>query len=246
MCIVSYHRIVSQQNKPLTVSYLLRCSDDSESSHDHDDEVGDEGEEDNGLRRSRRATKGRRFAYWKGERPIYESGTMVGLQPVEPTPMKKKKKNKKRKMDRTIEEKEEEKKRNRMHKMSKGKKTVVEEEEEEEQGNRQGVPMEEELQVDDDDDDVQGDAMDDFVVVDVPSSNKYVDRSDNSKFIVWNEYERSETMMQVVRTTEFSQPTMQLQKGVMRPPERDQVGFACHVFNVDEVPGTLSGWLSGE
>jgi hypothetical protein len=88
--------------------------------------------------------------------------------------------------------------------------------------------------------------MDDFVVVDVPSSNKYVDRSDNSKFIVWNEYERSETMMQVVRTTEFSQPTMQLQKGVMRPPERDQVGFACHVFNVDEVPGTISGWLSGE
>lgn len=244
MCIVSYHRIVSQQNTPLTVSYLLRCSDDSESSHDHDDEVGDEGEEDNGLRRSRRATKGRRFAYWKGERPIYESGTMVGLQPVEPTPMKKK--NKKRKIDRTIEkEKEVEKKRNRMHKMSKGKKTVVEEEEEEEQGNRQDVPMEEELQVDDDDD-VQGDAMDDFVVVDVPSSNKYVDRSDNSKFIVWNEYERSEVMMQVVRTTEFSQPMMQLQKGIMRPPERDQVGFACHVFNVDEVPGTLSGWLSGE
>lgn len=235
MCIVSYHRIVSQQNTPLTVSYFLRCSDDSESSHDHDDEKGDEEEEDNGLRRSRRATKGRRFAYWKGERPIYESGTMVGLQPVEPTPVKK---NKKRKMDRAKEE-EDKKKRNRMHKTSKGKKTVVEEEEE--QGNRQDVPMEEV-----DDDDVQGDAMDDFVVVDVPSSNKYVDRSDNSKFIVWNEYERSETMMQVVRTTEFSQPTMQLQKGVMRPPERDQVGFACHVFNVDEVPGTISGWLSGE
>lgn len=232
MCIVSYHRIVSQQNTSLTVSYLLRCSDDSESSHDHDDEEGDEGEEDNGLRRSRRATKGRRFAYWKGERPIYESGTMVGLQPVEPTPVKK---NKKRKMDRAKEE-EDKKKRNRMHKTSKGKKTVVEVEEEE-QGNRQEV---------DDDDDVQGDAMDDFVVVDVPSSNKYVDRSDNSKFIVWNEYERSETMMQVVRTTEFSQPTMQLQKGIMRPPERDQVGFACHVFNVDEVPGTISGWLSGE
>jgi len=235
MCIVSYHRIVSQQNTSLTVSYLLRCSDDSGSSHDHDDEEGDEGEEDNGLRRSRRATKGRRFAYWKGERPIYESGTMVGLQPVEPTPVKK---NKKRKMDRTKEE-EDKKKRNRMHKTSKGKKTVVEVEE---QGNRQDVPMEEERQ----DDDVQGDAMDDFVVVDVPSSNKYVDRSDNSKFIVWNEYERSETMMQVVRTTEFSQPTMQLQKGIMRPPERDQVGFACHVFNVDEVPGTISGWLSGE
>lgn len=165
---------------------------------------------------------------------------MVGLQPVEPTPVKK---NKKRKMDRAKEE-EDKKKRNRMHKTSKGKKTVVEVEEEE-HGNRQDVPMEEELQ-DDDDDDVQGDAMDDFVVVDVPSSNKYVDRSDNSKFIVWNEYERSETMMQVVRTTEFSQPTMQLQKGIMRPPERDQVGFACHVFNVDEVPGTISGWLSGE
>jgi hypothetical protein len=163
---------------------------------------------------------------------------MVGLQPVEPTPVKKNKK-RKRKMDRTIEKKKE------IHKTSKGKKAVVEVE----GGSRQDVPMEDRLQDDVDDDvgdDVQGDAMDDFVVVDVPSSNKYVDRSDNSKFIVWNEYERSETMMQVVRTTEFSQPTMQLQKGVMRPPERDQVGFACHVFNVDEVPGTLSGWLSGE
>lgn len=224
---------------------LLRYSD-SESSHDHDDDDegddDDEDEEDNGLRRSRRATKGRRFAYWKGERPIYESGTMVGLQPVEPTPVKKKKRKR-------APEKEQEEKRKRTHNTSKGRKTVVEVEKE--KGNRSGVSMGEELQDNDEeeeDEDVEqgDDAVDDFVVVDVPSSNKYVDRSDHSKFIVWNEYDRSETLMQVVRTTEFSQPTMQLQKGVLRPPERDQVGFACHVFNVDEVPGTLSGWLSGE
>ena len=53
---------------------------------DTSEEDSEEGTE--GLRRSRRATKGRRFAYWKGERPIYEEGTMVGLITAEPTPKK--------------------------------------------------------------------------------------------------------------------------------------------------------------
>ena len=45
-------------------------------------------EEDGGRRRSKRATKGQRFEFWKGERPIYEKGTLVEIHPPEPTPQK--------------------------------------------------------------------------------------------------------------------------------------------------------------
>lgn len=56
-----------------------------DSDNDEDDY------ENNGhLRRSKRATKGRRFAFWKGERPLYEQGTMVGILHSAPTPVKKK------------------------------------------------------------------------------------------------------------------------------------------------------------
>lgn len=47
-------------------------------------------------RRSRRATKGKRFAFWKNERPLYQEGTLVGLIEAQPTPQKKSSKNGKR------------------------------------------------------------------------------------------------------------------------------------------------------
>lgn len=37
-------------------------------------------------RRSSRVTKGRRFAFWKNERPVYEGGQLVGILAAEPTP----------------------------------------------------------------------------------------------------------------------------------------------------------------
>ena len=49
----------------------------------------DEEEEETG-RRSNRVTKGRRFAYWKNERPVYERGQLIGILAAEPTPRKRK------------------------------------------------------------------------------------------------------------------------------------------------------------
>jgi hypothetical protein len=54
-------------------------------SHFPDD---DDEEANEGTRRSRRATKGKRVAYWKGERNIYEGGRLVGLVTANPTPKK--------------------------------------------------------------------------------------------------------------------------------------------------------------
>lgn len=88
---------MQQEKKTSKVKKLLGLSDD-EMSVETESDNSDEGE---GVRRSRRATKGRRFAFWKGERPLYQEGTMVGLMQVEPTPVKAKKglKNKKRKRE---------------------------------------------------------------------------------------------------------------------------------------------------
>lgn len=61
------------------IDYIILCADSS-------DEVNSETGQP--VRKSRRATKGRRFAFWKNERPLYEEGTMVGVLKAEPTPKK--------------------------------------------------------------------------------------------------------------------------------------------------------------
>ena len=56
------------------------------------DEVRDKSyveDDDDGARRSRRATKGKRFQYWKNERPVYDKGQIIGLLTADPTPKKK-------------------------------------------------------------------------------------------------------------------------------------------------------------
>lgn len=68
----------------LNDSINRRYLDDDEE----DDDDADGG--DSRVRRSRRATKGKRFAFWKGERPVYEKGDIVGLLKAAPTPAKRK------------------------------------------------------------------------------------------------------------------------------------------------------------
>ena len=58
---------------------------------DIDDDDEDD-EEDTGARRSKRATKGQKFAFWKNERPVYQRGELVGRIAADPTPRKPKKK----------------------------------------------------------------------------------------------------------------------------------------------------------
>lgn len=58
------------------------AEDDILDGGDSDSDAGD------GIRRSRRVTKGRRFAYWKGERPVYDGGTIVDIASAAVTPAK--------------------------------------------------------------------------------------------------------------------------------------------------------------
>jgi len=58
---------------------------------DDEEEEEEEEEEEDGHsnRRSRRVTKGKKLAWWKGERPVYDGGRMIGLLTANPTPQKK-------------------------------------------------------------------------------------------------------------------------------------------------------------
>ena len=80
--------------KPLTISHKKRKAVYTSDEEDAANDLGiNSGSEDEGAtRRSRRATKGQKFAFWKGERPIYEHGTLVGINQAAKTPVKPKSK----------------------------------------------------------------------------------------------------------------------------------------------------------
>eukprot|EP00605_Chrysophyceae_sp_TOSAG23-4_P000430 GSChrysophyteH1.ASY1.ANO1.487.1 assembled CDS len=61
---------------------------DGDDDGDADEEEEEEEDERMGARRSKRVTKGKKMAWWKGERPVYDAGRMIGLLTSKPTPVK--------------------------------------------------------------------------------------------------------------------------------------------------------------
>ena len=59
-----------------------------EAIRNRDVGLEDEEEGEEAGRRSNRVTKGRRFEFWKNERPVYERGQLIGILAAEPTPRK--------------------------------------------------------------------------------------------------------------------------------------------------------------
>jgi hypothetical protein len=79
-----------------TLGLGLGEEDDEEDGlllHSDEDDLGSQGSGGpEGVRRSRRVTKGQRFQFWKNERPVYQQGRIIGLLTAEPTPHKPKRK----------------------------------------------------------------------------------------------------------------------------------------------------------
>jgi len=198
-----------RQVKELAKAGVKRGKKSSLYNSDEDEELADtDNSEDggDGLRRSRRATKGKKFAFWKGERPIYrEGGTMVGLLQADPTPKKQAKKK------RLVKTKE----------VRKG------------QGAFEGDEWEDER-----------DAMP-LPPLKLPDSVQYISRTDCEQLAVWNDSTEAQENMRVVCTAESLQPALALPRTAKRPAGRDRVGYAAHAFNMPEVPGVSSGWISG-
>lgn len=72
-------------------SFMSEVRKKKASSSYIDDPSLDGDEDDGEVRRSRRATKGMKFAFWKGERAVYDHGKIVGMLKANPTPAKSKK-----------------------------------------------------------------------------------------------------------------------------------------------------------
>lgn len=79
----------------------------------------------------------------------------------------------------------------------------------------------------------------------LPKGVNYIDRKKFTDLLVWNDSTESESSMHIVRTTESVYPAMPLPQTAQRPPGKNKVGYAAHYFNIPEVPGQVSGWISG-
>lgn len=197
-------KLVTKKVTKLSELENLGPSSDSESVTS---ESESEAEAGGGLRRSRRATKGRRFAFWKGERPLYEQGTLVGLLQADPTPAKKTAK-------RGREDKRDNK---RKYKTSST----------------------------DHDRDSYSDELPPLPPSKLPKDLKYIPRTDVDRLAVWDEVLETSYEMKVVVKAESLLPASALPRTAQRPPGKDKVGYAAHSFNVPEIPGVMSGWISG-
>lgn len=177
-----------------------------------EEEEEQDSEEECGRRRSKRATKGQRFQFWKGERPIYEKGTLVEIHAPDPTPQKRKRP--------TAKVTEDGKAAKRAKKATRA--DHSDDEEEREHAAAHKLPP-----------------------VRVPKNVKYLARDDIETLEIWDEVQETQGAEKVFCTAESLLPPVALPRTAKRQPGRDKVGFAAHSFNVQEVPNTMSGWLSG-
>lgn len=198
------------------------------------DEQEEESEEETGLRRSGRATQGRRFAFWKSERPVYDHGTIVGVLTAEPTPKKPKTTVKRgRKSKKTLDndmdfEKE-------TGSARKKKKNVILSDVASSPVlfspmSRGGNSL----------------SSQDLPTPEIPKDRNYLEKPTEAEVLqVWDEVNQQAQPRKVISCADFLNPPSALPKTAKRPRGKDGVGYAVHTFHVAELPGTMSGWISG-
>lgn len=192
--------------------------DDAFGGYDQEEEDLEESDEDddgNGARRSRRATKGKKMAWWKGERAIYNKGTMVGLLTAVPTPVNSKK--------RTL------KKASKADKKSV--KKALNESSDEEEADFSSTRSRKRIKSE--------------APIVLPDNIDYMKRGDADEISIWDDPTDTSKTQKVVCYEESLQPPSALPITANRPPGKDRVGSAAQSFNVPEVAKHMSGWISG-
>ena len=168
-----------------------------------DDEYEEDDEAYEGTRRSRRATKGKKLAWWKGERAVYDGGRMVGLLTSNPTPVKKGKlmKNGNRKVSKRLMDNSDD------------------EEESTSLGKRETPVV-------------------------LPTDVLYLSRNVGDELFVWDEVSDKSKSLKIVSYKETHLPS-KLPITAPRPAGKTEVGLAAQSFNVPQIDGMMSGWISG-
>lgn len=201
-------------------------SSEEEDNIYEDEDYSDEEDEGMHLRRSKRATKGRRFAFWKGERPIYEEGTVVGVVEPEPTPKKPKRnvEHKRKRTTKQLSESEEESDDENVRLASnnnnkkKARKNSIESEDE----IKQKLPP-----------------------VQLPSNLKVTPADKLNNLSVWDSYFEDIVADSIVCSRTALGPPQALPRTGKRPSGKTGVGLARHLFNFPERPGVMPGWIAG-
>lgn len=208
--------------------------DDEDEDYDDDEEAGHLG-----LRRSRRATKGRRFAFWKGERPIYQEGTVVGVVEVEPTP-KKKSKGLLKRSSHAQQPRDNKRKRSSKTEETEGE---SENEEEEDEGTLRLVSKRKKAKTSTADD---ASDIEELPRIILPKQYNYLPAAKTDAFQVYDNLYEQITKESVVCSRAALPPPQPLPCPDNRPSGNKRVGAARHLFHVAERPGSMPGWFAGK
>ena len=226
------------------------------------DEDYEEEDEDGGpVRRSKRATKGKRFAFWKNERPVYQEGALVGVVQAEATPAKKARgrgkgaaaggggqKGRKRKVVPPVEQEEE---REGLGEDDRLFDSFEEEEMSVRHSVSQTVPAAKKgrkgsaaLSLSHS---VEGlEPLDESLL---PTGVTYT-RADDLKasegeLSVWDNYHEKTSREKVVCCVKNVGPPRELPRFDDRPLGKDKVGSACPLLSQREVTGQMPAWTAG-
>lgn len=208
--------------------------DDEDEDYDDDEEAGHLG-----LRRSRRATKGRRFAFWKGERPIYQEGTVVGVVEVEPTP-KKKSKGLLKRSSHAQQPRDNKRKRSSKTEETEGE---SENEEEEDEGTLRLVSKRKKAKTSTAD---EASDIEELPRIILPKQYNYLPAAKTDAFQVYDNLYEQITKESVVCSRAALPPPQPLPCPDNRPSGNKRVGAARHLFHVAERPGSMPGWFAGK
>lgn len=207
---------------------------------DEDEDYDDDEEADHlGLRRSRRATKGRRFAFWKGERPIYQEGTVVGVVEVEPTP-KKKSKGLLKRSSHAQQPRDNKRKRSSKTEETEGE---SENEEEDDEGTLRLVSKRKKAKTSTADD---ASDVEELPRIILPKQYNYLPAAKTDAFQVYDNLYEQITKESVVCSRAALPPPQPLPCPDNRPSGNKRVGAARHLFHVAERPGSMPGWFAGK
>lgn len=209
--------------------------DDEDEDYDDDEEAGHLG-----LRRSRRATKGRRFAFWKGERPIYQEGTVVGVVEVEPTPKKKSKGLLVKRSSHAQQPRDNKRKRSSKTEETEGE---SENEEEEDEGTLRLVSKRKKAKTSTAD---EASDIEELPRIILPKQYNYLPAAKTDAFQVYDNLYEQITKESVVCSRAALPPPQPLPCPDNRPSGNKRVGAARHLFHVAERPGSMPGWFAGK
>ena len=187
-------------------------------------QVEEDDEEGEGSRRSKRATKGKSFQWWKGERVVYDQGQMIGVLTANPTPAKPKTKKPPRpKTSAGVKD----------HK-SKGPRSHRDEGDEEAEFDFDGA-------------NASAIKISKAKPPKIPKelASQLIPREVGDELQVWDDGTDAARTLKVVCYTESLHPPSALPITAERPPGKDGVGFAAQSFNIPEIAGVMSGWISG-